>query len=222
MKKIAIVEDERLYNAALAEVLKKEGYQVSQCYSVEEGKKAVEECPDIMVIDVCLPDGKGMEVCKKAHDEKEIPVIFLTACDEEENMIKAFDLGADDYLVKPFSMPVFVKHVEAVLRRTQGEKEVLLYRDLKVDFLRRQVTCQEREIKLTAKEYELFTFLAKNRGQVVTKEQILEHLWDSKGNYVEENTLNVTLNRLRKKIEPDPKKPIYIRNVFGLGYTFGE
>ncbi len=135
-------------------------------------------------------------------------------------MIRAFDLGADDYLVKPFPMNVLLKHIEAVLRRTEEEKNIFHYMDLTVDFDSRRVTYREQEIKLTVKEFQLLTILIKNKGQVVTKELILDKVWDQSGAFVEEHTINVTLSRLRKKIEPDPTNPKFIKNVFGLGYVF--
>ena len=149
MNTVAIVEDDRLFNEALYQILKKAGYETARAYSYGEG---------------------------------------------ETDMIKAFDLGADDYLVKPFPMAVLLKHVEAVLRRSSSEKDVLSYMDLQIDFQRKSVSYKGAEIKLTARE----------------------------GAFVEENTVNVTLSRLRKKIEPEPASPIFIRNVFGMGYTFGK
>ncbi len=138
-------------------------------------------------------------------------------------MLRAFDCGADDYLVKPFPMAVLLKHAQAVLRRT-GEKDAKLfcYEDLNIDFARKQVTSQGRSVNLTKKEYDLLALLARNRTKVITKQMMLEQIWDVQGSFVEENTVNVTLSRLRKKIEPDPANPVYIKNVFGLGYTFGE
>ena len=148
---------------------------------------------------------------------------FLTARDDEVDMLRAFDCGADDYLVKPFSMAVLLKHAQAVLRRT-GEEDAKLfcYEDLSIDFARKQVTSQGRSVNLTNKEYDLLALLARNRTKVITKQMMLEQIWDVQGSFVEENTVNVTLSRLRKKIEPDPANPVYIKNVFGLGYTFGE
>ena len=136
--------------------------------------------------------------------------------------MEGLDLGADDYLVKPFPMAVLLKHVEAVLRRSSSEKDVLSYMDLQIDFQRKSVSYKGAEIKLTAREYGVLALLAKNQGRIVTKEMILEQVWDAEGAFVEENTVNVTLSRLRKKIEPEPASPIFIRNVFGMGYTFGK
>ena len=152
----------------------------------------------------------------------QIGIIMLTARGEDVDRILGLELGADDYLVKPFPMPVLLKHVEAILRRTSGEEEGILYRGLRIQPERKQVLREGKEIRLSAREYALLELLARNRGKVVTKPMILEQVWDAGGSFVEENTVNVTLNRLKKKIEPDPANPVYIRNVFGLGYTFGE
>ena len=222
MKKLAIIEDDRLFNEALYQFLVQSEYEIKRAFSFAEGILLIEEDIDLMIIDINLPGGDGLALCQRAHAFNQIPVIFLTARDEEEDMIRAFDLGADDYLVKPFPMNVLLNHIEAVLRRTEEEKNIFHYMDLTVDFDSRRVTYREQEIKLTVKEFQLLTILIKNKGQVVTKELILDKVWDQSGAFVEEHTINVTLSRLRKKIEPDPTNPKFIKNVFGLGYVFGK
>lgn len=222
MKKIAIIEDDKLLNEALARTLTKAGFEPIRAFHFDGGIDLIEEKPSLMIIDINLPGGEGFEILRRAREYGEIPAIFLTARDEEEDMIRAFDLGADDYLVKPFPMKVLLKHVEAVLRRTQDSQRPFQYRGLIIDFDKKKVSYENQEIKLTAKEYKLLELLAGNKGRVITKELILERIWDAEGSFVEENTVNVTLARLKKKIEPDPAKPIFIRNVFGLGYIFGE
>ena len=139
MTTIGIVEDDRLLNEALARMLEKKGYQPLRAYTLEEGMKLIRQKPELIILDINLPDGEGTRICQAAREYSRIPVLFLTARDEEEDMLRAFDLGADDYLVKPFSMAVLLKHVEAVLRRTQGEREVFLYRGLTIDPERKQV-----------------------------------------------------------------------------------
>lgn len=222
MHTIAVVEDDRMLNEALARMLQKNGYQVIRAHTLAEGRKLAAGGPDLMIVDIGLPDGEGLDLCRMARREGEIPVLFLTARDEEADMLRAFDCGADDYLVKPFSLPVLLKHVEAILRRSGRERRTFRYQGLTVDFDRKQVFCGEEPVRLTAREYALLELLVKNQGRVVTRKLILQQIWDAEGSFVEENTVNVTLNRLRKKIEPDPSSPVYIRNVFGMGYTFGE
>ena len=119
-------------------------------------------------------------------------------------------------------MAVLLKHIEAIIRRTGENHEIFQYENLKIDFERKQVFRETEEVRLTAKEYKLLEILAKNKGRVLTKTMLLQQVWDAEGAFVEENTVNVTLNRLKKKIEPDPSNPIYITNLFGLGYTFGK
>ena len=156
MHTIAVVEDDRMLNEALARMLQKNGYQVTRAHTLAEGRKLAAGGPDLMIVDIGLPDGEGR------------------------------------------------------------------YQELTVDFDRKQVFCGEEPVRLTAREYALLELLVKNQGRVVTRKLILQQIWDAEGSFVEENTVNVTLNRLRKKIEPDPSSPVYIRNVFGMGYTFGK
>lgn len=221
--KVIIVEDDRLLNRALCKTFTNAGYEAAGAMSMQEAENFLEDGTALMVVDIGLPDGDGFALCRKVQESTQIPVIFLTARDDEADMLRAFDCGADDYLVKPFSMAVLLKHAQAVLRRT-GEEDAKLfcYEDLSIDFARKQVTSQGRSVNLTNKEYDLLALLARNRTKVITKQMMLEQIWDVQGSFVEENTVNVTLSRLRKKIEPDPASPVYIKNVFGLGYTFGE
>lgn len=220
-KIIGIVEDDELLCEAVSQMLLRAGYEVRRAGTVREAKHLMEGQPDLLLVDAGLPDGDGTELCQLAHKKWKIPVIFLTARDEEERVMQAFDIGADDYLVKPVSFNILLKHMEAVLRRSENQGRKMFYNELMIDFDRMQVCFGNQMISLTQKEYQLLELLAENRGRVVTKKMMLEQIWDVNGAYVEENTVNVTLNRLRRKIEPDPQHPVFIRNVFGLGYTFG-
>lgn len=221
--KVIIVEDDVLLNKALCKAFVNAGYEAEGAASIREAKRYLEDGAALMVIDVGLPDGDGFSLCRRVRERGDIPVIFLTARDEEADMIRGFDCGADDYLVKPFPVTVLLKHAQAVLRRTAEEETAIFsYEELSIDFERKQVMSRGTAINLTPKEYSLLELLARNRKRVITKQMMLEQLWDGQGSFVEENTVNVTLSRLRKKIEPDPSNPIYIKNVFGLGYTFGE
>lgn len=220
MIRIGIIEDDRLLNEALCTYLETLGYLTDSAFSFEEGMALAESRPDLLLLDIGLAGGSGIEICRTVRGRA--PVIFLTAKDGEEDMLRAFDCGADDYLVKPFPMPVLAAHIQAVLRRAGGSRNVLYYRDMHIDYDKKQVQLSQTAVKLTPKEYQLLELLSQNRGRVVTKDMILEKIWDSRGAFVDDNTVNVTLNRLKKKIEPDPSHPVYIRNIFGLGYTFGE
>lgn len=221
--KVIIVEDDMLLNKALCKAFANARYEVAGAASIREAERDLEHGASLMVIDVGLPDGDGFTLCRKVRERGDIPVIILTARDEEEDMLRGFDCGADDYLVKPFSIAVLLKHAQAVLRRSGDEDAgVFCYEELTIDFERKRVMSRGAAINLTPKEYRLLELLARNRKRVITKQMMLEQLWDGQGSFVEENTVNVTLSRLRKKIEPDPADPIYIKNVFGVGYTFGD
>ena len=223
MHTITVVEDDPLLNNALCRMLSDAGYHASGAHTLAEGIRLLRQMPDLLLLDIGLPDGEGIRLCEHIQNTGKIPVIFLTARDEEADMLRAFDCGADDYLVKPFPMAVLLKHVEAVLRRTSGDgSHRFCYGDLMINLDSKQVRISGDPVRLTPKEYRLLELLAQNQKRVVTKRMMLEQIWDEDGSFVEENTVNVTLSRLKKKIEPDPSNPIYIKNVFGLGYTLGE
>ena len=170
-----------------------------------------------------MPDGNGLDFCREVRDKVNIPIVLFTANDTEEDMVKGFETGCDDYIAKPFSVEVLRHKVNAILKRNKMiNKNLFEYNGLKIDFDRMSVDILGNEINLTATEYKLLELLAINKGKVVTKEILLEKLWDNNGNFVDENTLSVNIRRLRKKIEEDPKNPKYIITVFGIGYTFGE
>ena len=214
MYKIAVIEDDTLLGQALVEMLTSHGYQAFAAESVTKARRLLERQPvDLLLIDRGLADGDGVELCRQRSGQEKLPAIFLTA----------FDAGADDYLVKPVALAVLLKHIEAVLRRTGGEpNQVFYYQDFSLDYDRKEARIQGQPVALTPKEYGILEILTKNKKKVVTKRMLLEQVWDDGGNFVEENTLHVTLNRLKKKIEPDPAHPVYVKNVLGLGHTFGE
>lgn len=219
--RIGIIEDDKLLSQALEIALRNAGYDTICAHTKREAFALIGDRESLLLVDIGLPDGDGIGLYQELQRRREIPAIFLTARDEEQDMLEAFDLGADDYVVKPFSMKVLLKRIEAVLKRNGGE-QVLSCRELVLYPDRKQVFLKGEEIFLTAKEYQLLEYLLRNQGQVLTKEQILEQIWGLDGQFVVDNTVSVTINRLRKKIEPDAKQPVYIRNVFGLGYRIGE
>lgn len=224
MKNILIVEDDKILNKGVSFFLNKEGYNVISAYTKEEGKIAIlQNQIDFMLLDVNLPDGSGLDFCKEINDKMDFPVVFFTANDTEEDMIKGFECGCDDYIAKPFSIDVLKLKINAILKRKGGEsKNIFKYKDLKIDFDSRKVYKREDEIYLTVTEYKLLELLCKNKGRAMTKEILLDKLWDNNGNYVDENTLSVNIRRLRKKIEDDSKNPEYIITLFGIGYILGE
>lgn len=224
MKNILIVEDDKILNKGVSFFLNKEGYNVISAYTKEEGKIAIlQNQIDFMLLDVNLPDGSGLDFCKEINDKMDFPVVFFTANDTEEDMIKGFECGCDDYIAKPFSIDVLKLKINVILKRKGGEsKNIFKYKDLKIDFDSRKVYKREEEIYLTVTEYKLLELLCKNKGRAMTKEILLDKLWDNNGNYVDENTLSVNIRRLRKKIEDDSKNPEYIITLFGIGYILGE
>ncbi len=147
--------------------------------------------------------------------------ICRTARDEEKDIIQGFDVGCEDYIVKPFSMDILKRRIEVVLRRRHG-RNLFQMEELQVDFDIKKLYVQGKQVKLTAREFQLLECLIQNKGRVLTKETLLQKIWDMEGTYVEENTLFVTITRLRKKIEPDPSEPAYIKTVYGTGYVFGD
>ena len=219
--RIGIIEDDRMLNHALKKALEKEGFEVSQAFTYREAKGMRRESAkeDLLLIDVTLPDGNGIQLYEEIGREREVPAIFLTACDEEREMLAAFDAGADDYVVKPFRLKVLLKRIEAVLRR-KDKNRAIVFDELEIWPDKRRVFRKGEEIRLTSREYQLLTFFMNHQGQVLTKEMILENVWGIDGQFIEENTLSVTIGRLRRKIEGE--KESLIKNIFGLGYRFGE
>lgn len=217
---IGIIEDDVLLNQALNIALKNTGYSTICMYTKKDALSLIKDKVELLIIDIGLPDGNGIYLYQELQKKRKIPAIFLTARDEEKDMLEAFDIGADDYVVKPFSVKVLLKRIEVVLKR--NEEEIISFGDLTLYLDRKQVFLYGKEILLTVKEYQLLEYLMVNQGQVITKENILEKIWGLDGQFVVDNTVSVTINRLRKKIESDAKQPIYIKNVYGLGYRIGE
>lgn len=225
MKKILIIEDDRSLNRGVSFALKREGYEVFSAYSKEEGKsEIVNKDIDFLLLDINLPDGSGLDLCKEIRDRINFPIVFFTANDTEEDMVKGFEAGADDYLSKPFSVEILKYKVNAILKRSNKEevKNNFEFKDLKVDFDKKIVLIKGEDTNITITEYKILEILIGNKGKVVTKEMLLDKIWDIKGNFVDENTLSVNIRRLRKKLEENTKTPKYIITVFGIGYTFGE
>lgn len=225
MTTLLIVEDDRLLSDGLAFRLSRENYSVRQAFTCREGWSIFrEQAVGLVLLDIRLPDGSGLELCRRIREVSGIPVIFLTANDTERDIVEGFELGADDYLAKPFSIAVVLQHIKAVLRRSgdeAGERQIQ-YRDIVIHPAKMKVYKHGEELKLTAGEYRLLSVLAENSGQVLTRALLMEKIWDADGHFVDENTLSVTIRRLRAKIEDDPKDCRYIKTVFGIGYTWGD
>ena len=224
MTKILIVEDDELLSRGLAFALEKEGYEVVTAGSYAAGHAALlSGGVELTLLDINLPDKSGAVLCGELRQGSQVPVIFITANDTEQDVVKGFQLGCDDYISKPFSIDVLKQRVKAVLRRAGAvDKDVFVSGDIRVDFQQMTVKKNAELVKLTATEYRLLELLVKNKGQVLTRHLLLERLWDASGNFVDENALSVNIRRLRQKLEDDAKNPTYIITVFGIGYTWGD
>lgn len=175
---------------------------------------------DIVLLDVSLPDGNGFEICKEIKEKNDIPIIFLTAQDEETSIVLGLDLGADDYIVKPFRTRELISRIKSVLRR-YGKKEennIIQYKDIKIDTISAKVYKNNKEIIFTSLEYRILLMLFTNQNKLITREQLLEKIWDIAGNFVNDNTLTVYIKRIREKLEDDS----IIKTVRGLGYRIGD
>ena len=222
-EKILVVDDETNIVEILTYNLKKAGYETIQANDGETGlKMALEENPDLVMLDIMMPKMDGYEVCRQLRMHSQVPVIMLTARAEETDKVLSFELGADDYITKPFSLSVLRARVEAVLRRHGGNAPALLSAGFRLDTRLCKLYCSDTEIPVSTTEFRLLHYFMANAGQVLTKEQILAVLWDNQGQFVDENTLSVNISRLRAKIEADPKHPQHIKTVRGMGYIWGS
>ncbi len=222
MTSILLLEDDSSLIDGLAYSLKKNGFLVKTARTVKEALTLLTfPIPfDLLILDVTLPDGTGFSVCEKvrARDSR-IPILFLTASDEEVNVIRGLDCGGDDYVTKPFKIGELCSRIHALLRRAKNTAGHT-YGSLSIDMAANRVTMNGQTIDLTRAEYRLLCLLARNAGIVVTRERILNELWDHTGDFVDDNTLSVYIRRLREKIEPDPAHPRYLTTVRGFGYKW--
>lgn len=221
MANIFLLEDDRILSKGISIALEKDGHHITTAYGyVEALQKYTLKKYDLFLLDINLPDGNGMNFCQKIRQTSQLPVLFLTANDTEDDMLNGYDAGCDDYISKPFSLAVLRKKVSAILKRTIADNTRIQYKDLEVDTEKCLVRLQGEEIHLSATEYKLLCYLMQHRGTVVTKTMLLENLWDIDGNFIDDNTLRVHIKRLRQKLNDDNQE--YIVTVFGIGYTFGE
>ena len=224
MSKILLLEDDLSLINGLSFAFRKQGFELAVVRTLKEANELWGEGKyDLLVLDVSLPDGTGYEFCKKVRQVSKVPIIFLTASDEEMNIIMGLDIGGDDYITKPFKLGVLVSRINALLRRAKGFNSTdteLQSNGIKVLMLQGQVFKNEKLIDLTAAEYKLLCLFMKNPNMVLTKEQILDKLWDCDGNYIDSSTLTVYMRRLRIKIEDNPSEPQMLLTVRGMGYKW--
>lgn len=218
MEKLLLVEDDPTLIRMLTSFLTTENFQITSVTGQKAAAKAMEaDRPDLALVDISLAEGNGFAVCANAK-ELGVPVIFLTASSDEFSVVTGLDMGADDYISKPFRPRELVSRIRSVLRRAGKRQSIITLGDLSVDTDKGTVTRDGKEVYLSALEYKLFLVFLNNRGQVLTRDKLLEEIWDSAGDYVGDNTLTVYIKRLREKIEQDPQNPAYIKTVRGLGY----
>lgn len=226
MPNILFVEDDATIGMGVEYSLKQDGFQVSLAYRLEEARDLLKRNAfDLVLLDLGLPDGSGYELCKEIRAAGEIPIIILSARDEEASIVLGLDLGADDYLTKPFRLREMISRMKAVLRRRGKVEEpdsTFTCGDVTVVTQEAKVYKKEREVLLTALEYRLLLALVANQGRVLTRAQILAQIWDVDEDFVNDNTLTVYIKRLREKLEDDPQNPALIKTVRGLGYKAGD
>lgn len=224
MSKILLLEDDLSLVNGLTFAFQKQGYELDVAQTIVEANTLWADGKyDLLVLDVSLPDGTGFEFCKKVRQVSKVPIIFLTASDEEMNIIVGLDIGGDDYITKPFKLGVLVSRINALLRRTKDFGSVgteLQSNGIKVLLLQGQAFKNGELLDLTAAEYKLLCLFMKNPNMVLTKEQILDKLWDCEGNYIDSNTLTVYIRRLRMKIEDNPSEPQMLLTVRRMGYKW--
>ena len=224
MKKILLLEDDLSLINGLSFAFKKQGYELDNARTVKEAQafwKA--ENYDMLVIDVTLPDGSGFDFCREVRQTSKVPIIFLTALDDEINTIMGLDMGADDYITKPFKLGVLLSRINALLRRARDfhtEDTQLCSNGIVIDLLQSRVLKGNEVLDLTAGEYKLLCLFMQNPNIVLTKEQILDKLWDCEGNFIDNSTLTVYIRRLRMKVEDNPSEPKMLLTVRGIGYKW--
>ncbi len=221
-KKIVVMDDDRKLNNLLTTYLAKFDLQVTAFAHPREGLRALQrELPDLVILDVMMPDMDGFEVCRQIRKEYSVPIIMLTARGEVTDRIVGLELGADDYLPKPFEPRELVARIQSILRRARVEvkKDMKSYGDLTVDFNKRRAMLADQPVELTTAEFEILALFVKRPGMVLTRNQLLDHMgsieWD-----VYNRSIDVLVSRLRQKLKDDPKKPRYIKTVWGTGYMF--
>lgn len=224
MSNILLLEDDLSLINGLSFALRKGGYGLEVARTIKEVNTVWAEGKyDLLILDVSLPDGSGFEICEKVRQISKVPIIFLTASDEEVNIIMGLDMGGDDYITKPFKLGVLLSRINALLRRagdfSQTETEIHS-NGFKAILTQGKVYKNGELLDLTAGEYKLLCLFMQNPGTVLSKEQILENLWDNEGNYIDNNTLNVYIRRLRTKVEDNPSDPQMILTVRRMGYKW--
>ena len=219
MSNIFLLEDDLSLINGLSFAFKKQGFELNIARTLKEAEELWTDGKyDLLVLDVSLPDGSGFEFCKRVRLTSKVPIIFLTASGDEHSVVTGLELGADDYIAKPFRPRELVSRIKNALRRAGKPQAAVSLGDVRVDLERGACFRGDTDLCLSALEYRLLLTLINNRGHVLTRAQLLEHIWDVAGDFVNDNTLTVYIKRLREKLEADPQTPCIIKTVRGVGY----
>lgn len=221
MQTVLVVEDDELLNAGICFNIQNNNWKALSAQSIAEAKKLIQENKiDLVLLDVNLPDGNGFEFSKVIKEQKNLPFIFLTAHNLDDEILKGLELGADDYITKPFNVKILLKKIELILNRNNVKKDLFTIKDLSINFEDRTVKKSGEIIYLTPTEFDLLQVFVKNKSIVLTRQILLEKLWDSKENFVDEHTLTLNISRLRSKLDKENDK--YIETIYGVGYKLAE
>ncbi len=226
--KILLVEDDKTIASGLEYSLQQDHFSTILCYDASSAKKILSEQLEqisLCLFDLSLPDGSGYDLCRMVKEKSDIPVIFLTAVDDEVNVVMGLDMGADDYVTKPFRIRELLSRIKSVLRRYHKQaqtKTVIEIENIQINTLEGKVYKNGVEVILTALEYRLLLIFANHIGQVLSRNQLLEQIWDVAGDFVNDNTLTVYIKRLREKLEDQPQNPTIVKTVRGVGYKVGD
>ena len=224
MSRLLLLEDDQSLIYGLSFSFKKQGFNADIARTISEALDLwAKNEYELLILDVSLPDGSGFEFCRKVREKSDVPIIFLTASDEETSVIMGLDIGGDDYITKPFKLSILISRINALLRRTEKYKynsQEVESNGIKIHLLEGIAYKNENPLDLTSGEYKLLCFLMENPNIVLSKDQILEKLWDINGNYVDNNSVTVYIRRLRVKIEDNPSQPKMIQTIRGLGYKW--
>lgn len=221
---ILLLEDDESVNRGIAFTLEKEGYHVFPCKNISQAQKAWEETEmQLLICDVTLPDGSGLDFVRWIREKSSVHIICLTALDQEIDMVMGYEAGADDYITKPFSLSVLCLKVSAYFKKQQGMVQQKISSG-RISFLIKEMRLlvDGEDVSLTKNEWRMLQVFLEHPRQVLSKNQLLDRLFDSYGDFVDENTIAVNVRRLREKIEPDPSNPEYIRNIRGIGYVWDK
>lgn len=223
---IFLIEDDEALAEGISFMLEKEGYETERFSACSDSRRALEQTqPDLILLDWNQPDGDGLMLCREISEKWKIPILMITARDMEIDQVMCLESGADDYIAKPFSLAVLKARIVALLRRQGGQSEKagqLISGQIRVDNKEMRAWKEDEELDLSLTEYRILKYFLENKNQVLLKEQILSHVWDNGGKFVEENTLMVNIRRLRTKVEKDASHPEYIKTVHGMGYLWEE